>query len=331
MAVKKSGLGKGLSALIPPKENVNTAPTDALFTKTEGKDIGAYFEEIPVSKIKPNSSQPRKKFNNDELNELAESIKIAGVLQAIRVIPIDKNGSRTYELIAGERRLRASKIANKKTIPAIVETAENTDKLRDAILENIHRVDLNPIDEASAYKQMIDDYGYTQDELSKQVSKSRVYITNSMRLLKLPGKVIQNLELGQISKGHGKVLVGVKDDVKIQELATKVIVNDLSVRELEELIALNEFSSSVDTDAGLGTGVGPNTGAGIGSGAGTSTKLKPKLIAPQVEELKSKLEDYFNTDVVIKVKKNSGELTIKFATFDDLSRIAELINSDLKL
>lgn len=304
MATKSKGLGKGLSALIP-KANEKVGATDEFFKPTQTPKDEVYFQELPVGKIKAYSKQTRTKFDKDELQELADSIKINGVIQPIIVVPIELDGGICYELVAGERRLRASKLAGKTKIPAIVNTNINSnDHLVKSVIENIQRVDLNPVDEAASYKQLIEDLKVTQDQLSKKIGKSRPYIANSIRILNLPPRTLEKIEKGIISASHAKVLTGLENSKLQEEYTNKIINNSLSVRELETLVKQGKRLE------------------------GTQKKLirKPK-VNPEIEAERELIEERLNTDVKIISNKKYGHIQITFASLQDLNRIQKLITN----
>lgn len=223
MSTKKRGLGKGLSALIGDKPIVETLLNDEITPS------GNIVELIPINLIFPKEGQPRREFNDESVNDLAESIKIHGVIQPVLVRKLED----TYEIIAGERRWRASKIANLDEIPCIVKDVTLEDAAKLALIENVQREDLNPIEEAMAYKKLMEEFDLKQDDIAKAIGKSRSYITNSMRLLNLDNKIIQNIYEGKLTSGHGKVLLGIKDKKEQLKIAEKIIDFGLNVRELE--------------------------------------------------------------------------------------------------
>jgi ParB family chromosome partitioning protein len=309
---KKKGLGKGLGALIP--EVSDSSPVDVFFNPQSNlekltQESGGYFQEIPINEIRPNPKQPRRSFDEDQLLELAESIKLVGVLEPIRVQQKTDAGQIYFELIMGERRKRASELAGMETIPAIIQFTENDELLRHALFENIHRVNLSPLEEAAAYQQMMNDFGYTQTELAKQVAKGRSTITNILRILKLPAKVQAQLESGEISKGHANAILSLDDPKDMENLANQIVRDHLSVREAEQIAY-----------------------------APTVVTLDKNLIEKEdqrsalIDEYELSLEEYFNTRVLIKLggnRKDHGTLRIDFGSMEDLDRIIELINPDL--
>lgn len=273
---------------------------------------GGYLLDIPVSSIVPNAQQPRSVFDEEELNELAASIKEVGVLQPIVVrkrqagesskSDVSRETSQRYELIMGERRWRASQLAQLKTIPAIVKTTSDDEMLRDALLENLHRVALNPLEEAAAYQQMIDDFGLTQAELSKSISKSRPQIANTLRLLNLPASVQKKVAAGVLSAGHARALLGLNDESEIDKLATRIIGEGLSVRSTEEIVALKNAESNVPKKV-------------------RPTKNDPWAGSPIVNNL----ENHFDTKVSIKGTQKHGRIEIVFSSPEDMERILSML------
>ena len=288
MAIKK-GLGKGLDSMIPEKK-----------TKAEMKEVqDKALSEIKISEIDPNMGQPRKSFNEDELLELAESIKIHGVIQPII---LTKRGKR-YEIIAGERRWRASKLAGLTKIPAVIREYTDKEIMEVSLIENIQRQDLNPIEEALAFKNLIDEYKMKQDDLAERVSKSRSAITNALRLLKLDDKVKAMLAEGLISTGHARALLAVEDKNKQQILATRIFDEKLSVRETEKLVKqILENKESKKEE-----------------------KSSEKLIYKKLED---SLKSIIGSKVSIKSKDNGkGKIEIDYYSIEELDRITELLST----
>ncbi|QTG75501.1 ParB/RepB/Spo0J family partition protein [Trueperella pecoris] len=268
---------------------------------------GATFGEIPINEIVPNTRQPRAVFDEDELQELADSITEVGVLQPIvirpLVAPLPDNPQARYELIMGERRWRASQRANKESIPAIVRHTEDGDLLRDALLENLHRANLNALEEAAAYQQLLDDFQCTQEELSRRIARSRPQISNTLRLLKLPPLVQRRVAAGVISAGHARALLGLLDPAAMERLAQRIVAEGLSVRQVEEIVALGEDSMPVRP-------------RGIRRGRHTE----------ELNELAGRLSDRFNTRVKVNMGLTKGKIAIEFATIDDLNRILDTLS-----
>ncbi|MGG5259015.1 ParB/RepB/Spo0J family partition protein [Phycicoccus avicenniae] len=338
MSEKRRALGRGLGALIPSqpasdrpvdvffKDRDGAAPdaTDGTPTETsaaatppetgEAPDDeglrpvpGARFAEIPLDEIQPNRRQPRTVFDEDELAELVHSIREIGVLQPVVVRPVpeaDASGDSgvRYELIMGERRWRASRAAGKESVPAIVRSTEEDDLLRDALLENLHRSQLNPLEEAAAYQQLLDDFGCTQEELAGRIGRSRPQISNTLRLLRLPPLVARRVAAGVLSAGHARALLGLPDAAAMERLAQRIVAEGLSVRSVEEIVAL-----------------------GDGETPARRTKPRPGARRPQLDDLAADLSDRLETRVRIALGQKKGRLTVEFASVDDLNRILDVM------
>ena len=268
---------------------------------------GATFAELPVEIIVPNPRQPRQVFDEDDITELAASIKEVGLLQPIVVRRVDDEEGRaeSYELVMGERRLRAAKEAGLKTIPAVVRYTEDQDLLRDALLENLHRVQLNPLEEAAAYQQLLDDFNCTHAELSKRIARSRSQISNTLRLMKLPPLVQRRLAAGVLSAGHARALLGLPDAAAMERLAQRIVAEGLSVRVTEELVALHDEPQAQDAPRRT---------------AGSRTRRSAPLPA-----LSTRLSDAFDTRVKVTRGSKKGRITIEFAGDEDLARIVETL------
>ncbi len=268
---------------------------------------GATFAELPVEIIVPNPRQPRQVFDEDDITELAASIKEVGLLQPIVVRRVDDEEGRaeSYELVMGERRLRAAKEAGLKTIPAVVRYTEDQDLLRDALLENLHRVQLNPLEEAAAYQQLLDDFSCTHAELSKRIARSRSQISNTLRLMKLPPLVQRRLAAGVLSAGHARALLGLPDAAAMERLAQRIVAEGLSVRVTEELVALHDEPQAQDAPR---------------RAAGSRTRRSAPLPA-----LSTRLSDAFDTRVKVTRGSKKGRITIEFAGDEDLARIVETL------
>lgn len=276
---------------------------------------GASFAEIPIDQVVPNTKQPREVFNEEDLTELSASIKEVGVLQpvVVRTIPAtgrstklkefiaEKPGAR-YELIMGERRLRASELAGETTIPAIIRETEDGDLLRDALLENLHRSQLNPLEEASAYQQLMADFGATQDELAKRIARSRPQIANTLRLLKLPPSVQKKVAAQVISAGHARALLALSTPEEMERLADRIVQEGLSVRTTEEIVRLGKIKA-----------------------AAPPRSRRQQSLSPLGESVVSALSDAYDTRVSITEGRRKGKIVIEFAGADDLQRIADLI------
>ena len=271
---------------------------------------GAEFVEVPIAEIRENPRNPRTVFDEDELDELAYSLREVGVLQPIVVRPVsDSVDGESFEIVMGERRWRAAKRAGLKSIPAIVRSTADDDLLRDALLENLHRSQLNPLEEAAAYGQLLEDFNCTQDELADRIGRSRPQISNTLRLLRLPPLVQRRLQSGALSAGHARALLGL-DDVQLQEeLAQRIVSEGLSVRAVERLIA-----------------------NGVESSSATRTAIRRSSYNPRVVSLTSQLSTKLEAPVRIDVGKRKGKVTLEFTNLDDLERIvAKLGLEDLEL
>lgn len=265
---------------------------------------GGYLEYIKPLDIVPNSKQPRTVFDEEELRELAASIKEVGVLQPIVVRKInDEQETAHYELIMGERRWRASQLAGLEVVPAIVRTTSDEDMLRDALLENLHRVALNPLEEAAAYAQMIDDFGLTQAQLSKSVSKSRPQIANMLRLLNLPASVQKHVSAGVLSSGHARALLGLDNPEEMESLAQRIITEGLSVRSTEEIVSMKNNEAS-------------------GNQVRSRRQRNDRWAASPIRK---KLETKFETKVSIKGSENHGRIEIVFSSPEDMNRIVDIL------
>lgn len=287
MNARKGGLGRNLDSLIP------TA------IKLPGNEtVIADRDEVLLSAIKPNPKQPRTVFDEDALKELAASIKEVGVLQPPVV---RKSGADTYELIMGERRVRAAKLAGLTSIPVIIRQTPDNELLREAILENIHRSQLNALEEAAAYNQLLTDFGYTHEELASKLGKSRPLISNTIRLLNLPPSVQRRVAAGTISAGHARALLGLADQYEIEKLANRIVAEGLSVRAVEEIISLGGKSKT------------------------TTTKNK-STTSPEIKELGVRLSDALDTRVNIEMTQKRGKIVIEFGSLEDLHRIIEVID-----
>jgi ParB family chromosome partitioning protein len=268
---------------------------------------GARFAEIPLDQITANPKQPRLAFDEEALAELAHSIREFGVLQPVVVREIGTNGTE-FELIMGERRLRAAQEAGLTAIPAIIRDTADDAMLRDALLENIHRAALNPLEEAAAYQQLLQEFGTTHDELATRIGRSRSQVSNTIRLLNLPVAVQRRVAAGVLSAGHARALLGLADRDLQDELAARIVAEGLSVRATEELVALS------------GTEKRPAKSAG---------RSGPRFTAPAITELADKLADAFETRVRVELGRRKGKITVEFASVDDLERIIALMAPEL--
>ena len=341
MAQQRRGLGKGLGALIPEAPRTGGAadsasasgrtapgavgpsgttasaigvighghPADVADGTYDPADTGlrqvagAYFEEISVGSITPNPRQPRRTFDEDALEELSASITEVGLLQPVVVRKI---GDGNYELVMGERRWRASQRAGLEYIPAIVRETPDTDMLRDALLENLHRQQLDPLEEAAAYQQLLDDFGATHEQLAQKIGRSRPHISNTLRLLNLPPGVQKRVAAGVISAGHARALLSLDDPQAQERLAQRIVAEGLSVRSVEEIVALGDDNQ-----------VKPSR---------RPTSAKP--VAPALRHLSDRLSDLFETRVKVEMGRSKGKITVEFATIDDLERIVKAMSPE---
>ena len=330
---QRRGLGKGLGALIPsggvkiaagseaeqipavvpPRPQVDqptstAAPsaepivdlTDAQEAEQQSAPMGIQFVEIPVDTVVANARQPRTAFDEEPLNELALSIKEIGLLQPIVV----REAPDGYELIAGERRLRATRSLGHATIPALVRQTDDDAMLRDALLENLHRAQLNPLEEAAAYEQLMSDFACTQEELASRIGRSRPQVSNTLRLLKLPTAVQRRVAAGVLSAGHARALLSFPDPSTMEEMASRVVAEGLSVRALEELAVLSG-----------------------GDSPDPKRRRKSKVTPVEYREAADRLGDYLETRVRIEGSSRRGRLVVDFSDVADLSRIIDLIGS----
>jgi len=310
MPQPKRGLGRGLGALIPtgPPPSVSlpgSLPPGDASSRSDLADglSGTYLEELPVDSIAPNPRQPRQVFDEDSLAELAASIEAVGLLQPV-VVRRTVRGQ--YELIMGERRWRACQLAGIDVIPAIVRETSDDDLLRDALMENLHREQLNPLEEAAAYQQLLDDFSATHDELARRVGRSRPHISNTIRLLNLPPAVQKRVAAGVLSAGHARALLGVADPIAQEQLAHRIVAEGLSVRAVEEIVALGAQPTKVPRAPGARTPV-----------------------APGLRDLADRLSDIFETRVKVELGQRKGKIVVEFASLDDLERIVRTMSPTL--
>ena len=302
VTTERRGLGRGLGELfqrtdVPatepaPQEHAPAAPLVPV-------PAGSSYAELPLESIVPNPRQPRSVFDGDALDELVDSIREVGLLQPVVVRPL---GDDTYELVMGERRWRASQLAGTGTIPAIVRPTEDHDLLRDALLENLHRAQLNPLEEAAAYQQLLEDFGCTQDELATRIKRSRPQISNTIRLLRLPPTVQRRVAAGVLSAGHARALLGLPDPLGQERLAQRVVAEGLSVRATEELVTLGEREQPT-----------------------APTKRGPREPSERARGLAESLTDRLDTRVRVDAGRNRGRIVIEFASEEDLERIASIL------
>ena len=329
---KRGGLGRGLAALIPTSAPVQESARDSVEEAPEGSGSapsspavslvppppttspfstaaaparlaepegalgvpGAQLREVSVDDVVPNPKQPRQVFDDEALEELSHSVREFGLLQPIVV---RENPDGGYELIMGERRLRAARAAGLDTVPAIVRDTTDDAMLRDALLENIHRVQLNPLEEAAAYQQLLEEFGATHEELASKIGRSRSQVTNTIRLMKLPVKVQTRVAAGVISAGHARALLGLADAESQDALATRIVAEGMSVRATEEAVAM----AAAEQPA--------------------ARRRARKISAPGVEELGTRLSDMFETKVKIQIGRAKGRIVVEFGSVDDLQRI----------
>ncbi|MGC4885952.1 ParB/RepB/Spo0J family partition protein [Micromonospora sp. DT227] len=332
----RGGLGRGLGALIPtgpapgvapPEADEASVPTVAATPASPVADPppagagavldrgtpaaepefelspvpGARFAEIPVDTIVPNPKQPRHVFDEEALEELKTSIQEVGFLQPIVVRQLD---GEKYELVMGERRWRAAQAVGRESIPAIVRETKDDAMLRDALLENIHRANLNPLEEAAAYQQLLEEFGATHEELARRIGRSRPQISNTIRLMNLPGAVQRRVAAGVLSAGHARALLSLDDGEAQEKLATRIVAEGISVRGTEELVALALAEGPAKPPA---------------------AKRRTKAHAPALSDLADRLSDRFDTRVKVDIGRSKGKITIEFATVDDLERIVGII------
>ena len=332
---RKGGLGRGLAALIPtgpvgsavselaPRERHNGRPDAA-----SGRVAGAVYQEVPIGSIVPNPKQPRQSFDEESLAELEHSIREFGLMQPIVVRPLPAEPAIghlpakpaishlpaepaiaqlhtvSYELVMGERRWRAAQQAGLDRIPAIVRCTADDAMLRDALLENIHRVQLNPLEEAAAYQQLLEDFGVTHEQLASRIGRSRPVITNTIRLLRLPVAVQRRVAVGVLSAGHARALLGLDEPFAQESLAARIVAEGLSVRATEEAVTLNRSES-------------PPT-------APKAAASRP-MRAPGLQELAENLSDTFDTHVKVELGRRKGRIVVEFGSVDDLERIVALM------
>ncbi|MET0740820.1 MAG: ParB/RepB/Spo0J family partition protein [Candidatus Nanopelagicales bacterium] len=330
--MSRRGLGRGLGALIPtaplpPAEDPAAGQVNghhdpqadiAHFGASAGAhgesnahaagpaaaQVAVYFTEIPLDQIAPNPRQPRQVFDVDEMHELVHSIQQIGLLQPVVVRPLPGDGQQSrFELVVGERRWRAAQQAGTGTIPAIVRQTDDDDLLRNALLENLHRSQLNPLEEAAAYDQLLQDFGCTHDELAGRIGRSRPQISNTLRLLKLPPPVQRRVAAGVLSAGHARALLGLDDAAAQDRLAQRIVAEGLSVRAVEEIVAVGEDAAKRPI---------------------RSRTSRPT--APGLQDVAGRLSDRLETRVRVELGRSKGKLTIEFGSLDDLHRIVETID-----
>jgi len=340
MTEKRRGLGRGLGALIPssstPEDGdgsqppASPRPVDLFFPATAVKkgdssagdkpteevsretawqpDLvevpGARFAELSVDDIHPNRKQPRNVFDEDEMAELVHSVREIGVLQPVVVRNSTEPGGEPYELVMGERRWRASQAAGLSTIPVIIRDTTDTNLLRDALLENLHRSQLNPLEEAAAYQQLLEDFGTTHEQLADKIGRSRPQVSNTLRLLKLPALVQRRVAAGVLSAGHARALLSLPDTAAMERLAQRIVAEGMSVRGTEEAVALYQEPQSP-----------------------RSTGPRPNARHERLDFLASSLADRLDTNVKITLGARKGKVSIDFASVEDLNRIMDVLGS----
>jgi ParB family transcriptional regulator, chromosome partitioning protein len=300
------GLGKGLGALIPPGE-----------AGDDGAGAAARLDDLPIESISPNPHQPRVHFDEESLTELAASIREIGVLQPVLVRPVEHG----YELLAGERRWRAARRAGLDVIPAIVRMTDDLGSIERALIENLHRQDLSPLEEASAYQQLIEDFEFTHDQVAARVGKSRSAITNTLRLMSLPPSIQHLLADGRLSAGHAKALLGTPDRAFQEQLARRAALEAWSVRAVEEAVR--------DRSVGLAPGLDDADAPGHSTAATSSapaSRSPSRLRAPGLLELEELLADRLSTKVSVSMGAKRGKLVIDFADLEDLERLYHLMS-----
>lgn len=312
----RRGLGRGLGELFQRTEPAVTLESPSPGAPADQSDAaepaveaaapapipdGSYFAEIPLEAITPNPRQPRTNFDDEAMAELVDSIGEVGLLQPIVVRPL---ADERFELVMGERRWRAAQQAGLEAIPAIVRETESHDLLRDALLENLHRAQLNPLEEAAAYQQMLEDFGCTQEELATRIKRSRPQISNTIRLLRLPPTVQRRVAAGVLSAGHARALLALPDQAGQERLAQRVVAEGLSVRATEEIVTLGDAEEPSVTQRSPRSAREPN---------------------PRASELAAQLADRLDTRVRVDSGKSKGRLVIEFASAEDLERISEIL------
>ncbi|MBK8758453.1 MAG: ParB/RepB/Spo0J family partition protein [Actinomycetales bacterium] len=266
---------------------------------------GATFAELPPESIRPNPRQPRTVFDADDMAELVHSVREIGILQPVVVRPVEADGPVRFELIMGERRWRAAQEAGLTAVPAIIKDTRDDDLLRDALLENLHRSQLNPLEEAAAYQQLLEDFGCTQDQLATRIGRSRPQVTNTLRLLKLPAVVQRRVAAGVLSAGHARALLGLTDGAAMERLAQRIVAEGLSVRSVEEIVTL-----------------------GVDEPKAARRTPRPGGRHPKLDDLAAALSDHLDTRATIALGQRKGKITVEFASVEDLHRILDVMGID---
>ena len=316
MSTPRGGLGRGLGSLIPSSPAVTQRQAAPGAESMPPRDLGApdrqvtpdpaelvaggaYFAALPLTQIVPNPRQPRRVFDADSLDELVASLREVGLLQPVVV---RERSFDQFELVMGERRWRAAELAGFDTIPAIVRETADDDLLRDALLENLHRAQLNPLEEAAAYQQLLDDFGCTHDELAGRLGRSRPQISNTLRLLRLSAPVQRRVAAGILSAGHARALLSIEDPARQDALAARVVAEGISVRALEELVV-------------------------VGDNEVVPRNRRSNVSAPDLVEIADRLSDRYDTRCRVELGKSRGKITVEFASLEDLRRIVELMET----
>lgn len=304
---RRGGLGKGLAALLPQEPPASSAPG-----QDSGEQQRVTLAEVALSDIAANPRQPREVFDDDELAGLATSLRDMGVLQPLVVRPNSSGDAPRYELVAGERRLRAAALAGLATVPVVVRHTDDANLLKEALVENIHRVQLNPLEEAAAFQQLLDDFGFTQEELARRLGKSRPAISNTLRLMALPAGVQRRVAAGVLSAGHAKALLALDDDDAQERLADRIVAEGLSVRATEELVRLR-LTDAASTPSGR-----------------SASRSGRRVQAPGLIDLQHDLSDALRTRVRITMGARRGRIQIDFLSVEDLERIVAVIANGLE-
>jgi ParB family transcriptional regulator, chromosome partitioning protein len=295
----RRGLGRGLGSLIPTAPSPTEGADGTAVPEMPPVPEGAYFAEIPIDHVSPNRMQPRQVFDEEAMAELIHSVREIGLLQPVVV---RRAGPATYELVMGERRWRAAQEAGLTTIPAIVRQTEDGAMLRDALLENLHRSQLNPLEEAAAYQQLLEDFSCTHDELAERIGRSRPQISNTIRLLRLSPPVQRRVAAGVLSAGHARALLAVEDPERQDRLAGRVVAEGISVRGLEEIVSAGEPEEK------------------------EPVVRRRKPTAPGLADLAERLSDRLETRVRVELGQRKGKITVEFGSLDDLRRIVDIMD-----
>lgn len=289
---------------VEPPAGAAEASNDGPYQYDHPAAVGARFAEVDITSIRPNPRQPRRAFDEDALAELVHSVREVGVLQPVVVRELPPGTDGQFELVMGERRWRAAREAGLATVPAIIRDTPDTALLRDALLENLHRAQLNPLEEAAAYDQLLRDFGCTQDQLAERIGRSRPQISNTIRLLRLPPSVQRRLAAGVLSAGHARALLGLDDAPAQERLAQRIVAEGLSVRSVEEIVSVGS----------------------IGGDGRAATARTPRPVSPALGALAERLADRYDTRVRIDLGRTKGRIVVEFATLPDLERIIAVMD-----